>query len=419
MGQMTVVPLHMGTLHRLAQTLPFFVDWSLPQLKSILASCASLKVAEPVFLQRRKGLEPFTYFLLRGVVHLTDSDGAERVIKAGDLDAGFPIAQLRPGCCDLLAQPGAELLRIESSRLRSQQLERKPVRRLTQSADDEAGWRAHPLAQRLVQQANAGALTLPALPGITLRLRQILDRKNFRLDEVLAIVAADPAVVARLLKVANSAVFAGHGHCDSVKAALARLGTAKVQQIVLSLVARDLFAAKHPILKSLMIKRWHHAVEIASISAVLARMTPGLQSDRALLVGLLHEIGVLPILRLAESFPDLLEDQAQLITLLDQLTPELSAQIMAHWQFDSDFQDAALNQNNWFRSHEGEADYTDVLTIAHLHAQVRERAQRQLPRIDETPAFEKLAMGKLTPNLSLFVLEEAHAHIDELKSLLI
>ena len=418
MSQPPAIPVHIGTLHRVAQQLPYFMDWTVPQLRAIVPACATLRVLEPVLLQRCQGLEPYAYFLLQGSVHLRDTDGAERQIHAGDIDAGYPIAQARPGRCDLQALPGAELLRIEASKLRSQQRQRSPVNPLLDQLGEDETWRDSPLVKRLLQQIQQGTLSLPALPGIALRLRQLMARNDFCLDEAVAMVAADPAIVARLLQVANCALFGGHARCVSVKSALGRLGTIKTQQIVTSLVARDLFVARHPLLKTMLLRRWRHAVEIAALCAVLARMTPGLQSERAMLVGLLHEVGVLPVLQLAEAFPDLLTDGGQLDDLLQRLTPELSALLLEHWQFDADFSSAARHQRHWFREHEGPADYTDVLLIAHLHAQVRERAALQLPRIDETPAFEKLALGKLTPSLSLHVLEEAHSHIDELKALL-
>ena len=43
---------------------------------------------------------------------------------------------------------------------------------------------------------------------------------------------------------------------------------------------------------------------------------------------------------------------------------------------------------------------------------------KRLPRIDETPAFQKLGLGQLSPKLSLVVLDQAKAQIAELRSLL-
>ena len=56
--------------------------------------------------------------------------------------------------------------------------------------------------------------------------------------------------------------------------------------------------------------------------------------------------------------------------------------------------------------------------MAHLHLMVRERAFHRLPRLDETPAFARLALGGLSPQLSLTVLDEAREQVQELRSLL-
>jgi HD-like signal output (HDOD) protein len=166
------------------------------------------------------------------------------------------------------------------------------------------------------------------------------------------------------------------------------------------------------------LRSWRHAIDIASLAGVLARLTPGLDGDRGLLVGLLHEIGALPILGLAAGFPDLADQPLVLDDILTALAPEVSAAVLAQWGMAEPFREAALQQSHWFRDHEGGPDYTDAVVVAHLHLMVRERSFHRLPRIDETPAFGKLAVGMLSPQLSLLVLDEARSQIQELKALL-
>ncbi|MFZ5605382.1 MAG: HDOD domain-containing protein [Pseudomonadota bacterium] len=418
MNQASVVPVHMGTLRRLTLSLPYFRDWSVPELKAIEPCCRSVVASAPTTLLKLNSVEPFVYFLIRGEVELQDANGESRILRAGDLDAGFPIANQRPSPFQVSALPGAELLRIEASKLRCHQVSRKPVRFFAEEEAVNAPWRSHPLVERLIRQAQEGTLALPAMPGIALRVRRALTKSDVRLDDIASIINADPAIVARLLKVANSVLFGAQSHCETVKSALLRLGMEKSQSLVTSLLARDLFSARNATVKNLMLQRWRHAIDMAALCAVLARMTPGLQSERAMLVGLLHEIGALPLIRMTEAHPDLLGDPATLRSILTHLTPELSAMVLEEWGFDTDFITAAQHQNHWFRDHDGKADYTDVLLIAHLHGQVHERAQWHLPRIDEVPAFAKLALGQLTPDLSLKVLDEARQQIQELKSLL-
>jgi HD-like signal output (HDOD) protein len=203
-----------------------------------------------------------------------------------------------------------------------------------------------------------------------------------------------------------------------VQAALVRLGVERAQNLVLVLATRDLFATRAAHLKERMVRSWRHAIDIAALSAVLARITPGLDGDHGLLVGLLHEIGALPILRLAEGFPELAEQPHVLDDVLAALTPEVSAAVLQQWDMPESLREAALHQNNWFRDHDGGADYVDLIVVAHLHLFVRERTFHRLPRIDETPAFGKLATGQLSPQLSLQVLDEARSQVQELKALL-
>jgi len=65
-------------------------------------------------------LNPHEYFLVEGQVTLQPESGEQRTVKAGDLDAGFPLAHLRPSQYQLTALPGAKLVRVESSKLKQQ-----------------------------------------------------------------------------------------------------------------------------------------------------------------------------------------------------------------------------------------------------------------------------------------------------------
>ena len=245
-----------------------------------------------------------------------------------------------------------------------------------------------------------------------------LAKDNFSFGDVAAVISAEPAVAGRITKVAISAMFCSLDKCESVQAALVRLGFQRAQNIVFTLSTQVLFSSKQTFIKELMLQRWRHAIDIASPCAVLGRITPGMDGDQALLIGLLHEIGAIPILQLAEGYPDFAETPGILDEILRGLGPRVSAEVLGQWGFPEIFAVAATEQSNWFREHAGEPDYADVIIVAHLHSLVRHREFHKLPRLDETPAFEKLAVGLLSSRLSLLVLDEAHAQIQELKSLL-
>lgn len=413
----TFSPVKVGTLRRLTASHPYFADWDVARLKAVEGYCQLVETPQRATVLDLGAMDPYAYFLVDGAVHLENDRGERRCVRAGELDAGFPIAHLRPSRYRVGADAGTRLVRIEGSKLRRQG-PRRAARFLVQDTSVGGSWRGHPLVERLTRDVREGRLDIPTMPGVALRIRRALARESCDMAAIAAIVSADPGIAARLIRVANSSAFGGASACESVQSALVRLGVERAQNLVLVLATRDLFQAQAPFLKERTLKSWRHAIDIAALAGVLTRLTPGLDGDRGLLVGLLHEIGALPILRLAAEFPDLAEQPLVLDEILSALAPEISAAVLRQWGMHEAFQDAALHQNHWFRDHEGGPDYTDVLVVAHLHLMVRDRTFHKLPRIDETPAFGKLAVGMLSPQLSLLVLDEARTQIQELRALL-
>ena len=92
---------------------------------------------------------------------------------------------------------------------------------------------------------------------------------------------------------------------------------------------------------------------------------------------------------------------------------------MTAWGLPDHFKAAAQHATDWYHDAEGRARLVDLVIVAHLHALVRRKELQRLPRLDETPAFRKLAVGILSPQLSLLVLDESRAHIQELRSALL
>lgn len=418
MSRLAISPVKIGTLRRLTAGHPFFAGWDLDRLKAVEAYCQLIEAPDSATVIDLDAMDPYAYVLLAGEVNLQGRDGGRRCVRAGELDAGFPIAHLRPSRYRVRARPGARLVRIEGSALKKVTAKRRSARFLVSESSVGGSWRSHPLLDALTRQMRERKLSIPTMPGIAMRIRRALGREDCEMADIAAIVAADPGIAGRLVRIANSAAFGGQCPCETVQAALIRLGIERAHNLVLAIATRDLFSARGAFLKERMIAAWRRAIDLAALAGVLSRLTPGLDGDRGLLVGLLHEVGALPILRLAERYPDLERQPLVLDEILAAMTPEVSVQVLDQWGMPEAFRQAALNQGNWFRDHEGGADYTDVLVVAHLHRLVRERTFHRLPRIDETPAFGKLALGLLSPQLSLLVLDEARSQVQELKALL-
>ena len=418
MSASPVQTIHAGTLKRLLAQHPYFARWQDAQYSRISPYCNLMKLDHGTEILAIEDLSPYSHFLLTGVLVLTDADGEVRKLDCSDLDAGFPFSQLRPSRYRVAAEGPAEILQIESSQLRQFAARQDRARYQIVEKAIAGSWNGHPLVVDVLNKLSSNQLPIPPLPGIAMKIRSALAKDDFDMAGIAAIISADPAIAGRLIQVANSAVYGTQTTCESVQNALVRLGMDRAQNIVLSLAARGLFGAGRSLVKDQLLKRWRHCIDIAALCAVLCKLTPGLDSDKGMLVGLLHEIGSVPILHAAQAYPELAQTPGLLDEIVDGLSGEVSARVLERWEFGEDFQGAAADQDNWFLDHEGEADYTDALIVAHLHALVRQRDFKKLPRLDETPAFGKLALGQLSPQLSLQVLDEGKAQIQELRRLL-
>ncbi len=147
-----------------------------------------------------------------------------------------------------------------------------------------------------------GALTeacydLEPLPATATRLMRLAAEVDADVEEIVTIVTYDPALTARLLRVANSVEAGGVRPIATVRAAVLRLGIGLVLGIALgSSVRMHLSAASH----EYYIQEgelWRHSVA-AAIAGHLARSVVGIELPlESFTAALLHDIGKLALLR--------------------------------------------------------------------------------------------------------------------------
>ncbi len=263
-----------------------------------------------------------------------------------------------------------------------------------------------------------GRMQLPGLPEVAARISSHIDSPRATSTSIARIVQTDPAVTARLIQVSNSVAYGARTPVKTGKDAVTRLGRTATRELVTSFVLKGLFRTRAKEVKLRMRELWKHSTEVAALCHVLAKRSPGLEPERAMLIGLVHDIGVIPILSHAHRYAGLAEDPALLDQVIADLRGELGRLTMRGWGFGDEFVDAAVHAEDWQRDAAPEPDYTDLVIIAQLHAYLRTPRMQELPRIDQVPAFAKLALGELSPRMSLAIVDEAQQEIEEVQLLL-
>lgn len=257
-------------------------------------------------------------------------------------------------------------------------------------------------------------LKLPILPEIAFKVREAVSDTNAAAAAIAKAVSSDASIAARLLQVVNSPLYRGTNAINNLQSAIARLGPPLVRNLVTSLILKQLFQSKSAALRQRMQVLWEHSTQVAAISHILARKFTRLQPDEAMLAGLIHDIGVLPILQKAESHPELLADEAQLNDIIDKLHPSIGRLILEAWKFPPELVAVAAEHENLTRISD-QVDYTDVVTVANLHGHLGSRHRHAKVKFADVPAFTKLG---LTPESSISAMEEAAAEMKDVKTML-
>lgn len=268
----------------------------------------------------------------------------------------------------------------------------------------------------LIDDIAKNRLEVPTLPEVALRVRKLIEDPDATANQVAKLIGTDAALSTRLLQVANSAMFAGMAAVDNIRAAVNRLGLALVRNMVTCVVMKTLYAPKvPPLIRARMQELWKHSTKVAAFSHALAKPFNHLRRDEAMLAGLIHDIGTLPILTRAAAFPDLAGDNEKLQRVVDRMHGDIGKLILEAWHFPAPLIAVASEHEDLHRVSLGPVDYTDIVMIANLHSYLG--TNHQLAKVDWStlPVFEKL---RLAPQDSVRIIREAQAEIAAVYALL-
>lgn len=245
--------------------------------------------------------------------------------------------------------------------------------------------------ETLYQNLRTDKLVLPTLPEIALKVRDVVENEESSLSDVAKVIHQDAALAARLIQIANSPLLKSRVAIESVDMAVMRMGATMVKNIVTAMVMEQLFQATHEVTDRKLHECWKHASEVSSIAISLARRFPHYQVDQAMLAGLVHDIGILPILTMAEDYPELLNDEAQLDDLVYRAHPYIGQAILEHWNFPPSLVNVPREHENMDYESNGDPDYVDLIIVANLQC---ERNRGRAPdNLEAISAFRKLGVS--------------------------
>lgn len=186
----------------------------------------------------------------------------------------------------------------------------------------------------------AGIDELPPLPAMANKALEQLSDPNGSLELVEKTIAQDQALVAKLIKVSNSALYGGYQKVASLRQALARLGAKTIKSLVLSASARSYFYRSSKGLKTWGPILWQHSVESGLAARRIASVCFYKDPEQAFIGGIMHDIGKLIILMADDQkyqeiqrkiMSERVEDQVAEIEILGASHTDLGRRLMDKW----------------------------------------------------------------------------------------
>jgi len=222
--------------------------------------------------------------------------------------------------------------------------------------------------QALATELSSGKVELPSFPDVAVRVRKVLADEQVSNEQIARIVGSDAGLAARMLTLANSAALNRTGRSVAdLKTAINRIGHNNVRTAAVAFAIAQLRRASELRNIAPQLERvWQEATLVAALSYSIASRCQ-LNSDEAMLAGLLHNVGKLYILARANRHGGLFSEPAALAQIMRDWHANVGKAIVENWGFPEHIAEAIGEHENIDRT-AGQADVTDVLAVAVMAA---------------------------------------------------
>ncbi len=139
---------------------------------------------------------------------------------------------------------------------------------------------------------------LATLPVVASKILHLLENENINIQMIARLVESDPALSIKVLRIANSPIFASRVEVTSLSQAIMNLGINRLSNIILSVSIFSKFMMnKNQNLAKYVDKFWWHSSSVGVVSKIFAQKTQQNFKEKEFLAGLLHDIGKLILMQ--------------------------------------------------------------------------------------------------------------------------
>lgn len=268
------------------------------------------------------------------------------------------------------------------------------------------------MLEDIAQELSSNTVVFPICFDAVFKLRKELQNPEITIQRIVSLVSLDPLISAKLLRLANSALYCTDGSpVKHLSAAIVRLGIETVRTTALSIALNEFRLSKEIAqFSELSQSLWTHSIKTAVGARILAHTNEHLNPEVALLAGLVHDLGAFYMLYRAAKYEELRSRPETLKYLIVQWHESIGETLLASLGLPPEVIQATTDHDHprqppvvigtitdavyvanilvggdFERAYQGIDPSSEVFTLIH------ERFNQHLPAI-ETAAEEMLAI---------------------------
>ncbi len=215
---------------------------------------------------------------------------------------------------------------------------------------------------------------LPSVPSIVHKLLDLVSDENASIDSIAEVISMDPAISAQVLRLANSAAFAGPQRIGAIDQAVLRIGLGIIKDVVLSLSVINIFKASQYFSYQ---DFWKHALAVAFGAQSVEKLSTraSFPTEELYMCGLVHDIGILildqfmgdhylNVLEEAKHYQHPLHEVEKAILGIDHA--EVGGILVERWQLPQTIIDAVRYHHQPTQTDQKEPKITKYVHIANF-----------------------------------------------------
>ncbi len=133
---------------------------------------------------------------------------------------------------------------------------------------------------------------LPVLPQIVSHVLKLADDPEASPKAMERVIESDPAVTAKILRVANSSYY-GLNQVPSIGRAISILGMNTVRSLVVGVAFQQIISGRAAASHFNKLEYWRHSLAVGTASRILGKLRMPLKSEELYVAGMLHDVGLL------------------------------------------------------------------------------------------------------------------------------